>query len=252
MNAEALQEAKNSPYCPECKKLYSSNEDEIPKLLSRCEHTFCRKCLIRLKSGTKIMCPLDYLTTECDYVSQLQLNQTLLALAGKTVNQNNATAKKNELPTNITANSIIPVNFCGVNDYVVEASKANFQITEISIRGNMRKVLCLKSSQEAPNKLVDANINPIDLEALLPDYYPTLERTRFCWRWAAIQNSNYRIITIEDDASIVNPLVKAYNNISPSSLKVDQEFEDEASELYFYWRWGELNGVTYRILTLEY
>jgi hypothetical protein len=246
-----IEQAKTSIHCPECKRLYSNTADEMPMVLDKCKHTFCRKCLVKLKHGAKVMCPLDYKISECDYVSTLSVNHDLLRKAENALNAGEDVFKKNDEVVKIVPNSLTPANFCGVNDYIVDASKAGFEVVELNLRGYLRQCLCLKTFEECPPKTIDLDINPIDLEAMMSDYYPTLERTRFCWRWALIKDSNYRVVTIEDDPSIVKPLAKTRDNIHPKMLNGDNTFHGEVDHRKFYWRWGELNGTTYRILTVE-
>lgn len=68
-----------SPVCYNCQQLYS--ESNPPRILPRCSHSFCEKCLSTLKS-----CPRD--RTPIDPKQSLNINMLALNKALKEVEVN--------------------------------------------------------------------------------------------------------------------------------------------------------------------
>ena len=250
MDAEALELVKKSTTCPECNRQFSSNEEEVPKTLAQCGHSFCRRCLIKMKYGTKIMCPLDYKTTECDYVSELPVNQDIMEAIKQLPTQEPKPAKNNRWALDSRENILIPANFYGVNDYETDAVKSVFGTVQVNFQGNIQKAVYLIVVDEPPISNVDFSINPIDLEGISTEFYEGLEKARFCWRWGADPSGSPRLITIENDDSIETPLTRVHK-VTTQALKGDQAFRDALKDTKFNWRYCSLNGVSRKVLTIE-
>jgi hypothetical protein len=251
-NNEAI---KKSTQCPRCAKFYTDLEDDIPKIL-KCGHSFCKRCLLAMKYETKIMCPEDFKTTECQYIKDLPTNYAVVT--NKISEIENSTdarmidRRTSSLGKNALIESIIPSNFSGVNDYINEAAKGAFQCRDIVIDNETKRMLTIGYIDQAMDKTIVVSINPLDLKPFREDFYNGIKRCRFCWRYLTQPTGEkFRILTIEEDQSLQHDLEKSVDKLTPQYLKGINNFNEMITDRNFYWRIAKLDEGFFKAVTLE-
>jgi hypothetical protein len=92
-----------------------------------------------------------------------------------------------------------------------------------------------------------AYVHPPRSFAGINGFADSIESTLFCWRWFKYNDSDLRIVTIED-ANVKFPITAKYR---PRDLKGIDGYQDGLENAYFCWRWENRNGSSYRVVTIE-
>ncbi|CDW73130.1 kelch motif family protein [Stylonychia lemnae] len=70
--------------CPSCQKSYDSfssgDINVIPRILSKCGHSFCHSCIVKLYDGKQVICPLCKSINISDSISNYTKNLALLQI----------------------------------------------------------------------------------------------------------------------------------------------------------------------------
>lgn len=208
--------------CAKCQKDFSDVESE-QALLLRCEHRFCRKCLVAMKRDTEIMCPIDYKTTVVRFVSDLKMDREAIQDAiyknRQKARMNNMAQDVNEtLAQTVVDPYLVPANLDFLNATDMSLDLRAFKCVELKIEDSTKRVFALETTTDPVKKTSDKTIKVIDFFDE-EDKTSSMETWKFALKTLTVDGVIYQLLGISDVISPPQEPPAPKIKVRPNHLK---------------------------------
>jgi len=142
-----------------------------------------------------------------------------------------------------------PSHLVGINSYIDDAKKCFFSWRWFK-RGDNEDFRVITLEEGSSPYFVhsrDAYLRPLEFVGV-NGYSDDISNTSFCWRWAKRNDSDFRVLTIEDGGGYHSANPQVY----PIHLQGIFGYQDNILPLRFCWRWFNRGDEKFfRYVTLE-